>query len=64
MTKKPEKKNDEKTSDIVRFLSDADLRRVAGRAPIRNFSKKSKNIWAWLKITKTGWKISFLWLRK
>lgn len=30
MTKKTEKKNDEKTSDIVRFLSDADLRRVAG----------------------------------
>ena len=63
MTKKTEKKNDEKTSDIVRFLSDADLRRVAG-APIRSFFKKSKNIWAWSKITKTGWKISFRWPKK
>lgn len=60
MMKKAEKKNDKKTSDTALFLSDADLRRIAGRAPIRSFFKRSKNIWAWSKITKTGWKISFL----
>lgn len=46
MMKKAEKKNDKKTSDTALFLSDADLRRIAGRAPIRSFFKRSKNIWA------------------
>lgn len=30
----------------------------------KEFFKKSKNIWAWSKITKTGWKISFRWPKK
>lgn len=30
MMKKAEKKNDKKTSDTALFLSDADLRRIAG----------------------------------
>lgn len=55
--------NDEKRLTLSVFCLTLICAALPARAD-KEFSKKSKNIWAWLKITKTGWKISFLWLRK
>lgn len=59
MMKKAEKKNDKKRLTLPFFCLTLICAALPARAD-KEFFKRSKNIWAWSKITKTGWKISFL----